>query len=191
MKKGYYKTFNDINKLELENALCIAYSKIENLPSFDEVNYVNCSQIGTKTLLVSPINFDNLTRFNKIIFLEQIESENIISYLNERYPNIDIYANINRDNSKNIALNKKLILQVFNELKKIKEPIFDSIYLFKKYFNKLSITFKDLLTSITILDQLNCVKFDKDNFVFINTDQIDEKEFDRKINELENFLIGK
>lgn len=167
---GRAKFYREYNQNKINKTVFVTYCKSDVKYYFDEVCYVNyVPSVNMKTLLVSPLKFNNLEDVEEIVFIDELPNFGLINYLNITYPNLKVYANVKKSNA--LKINKNDIERVFKELVNLKEDVFDEIYMFKKYFNKLNISFNTFICVFNLLLQSKHVEFDCVKFK-INTEDV-------------------
>ena len=122
--------------------------------SHDEVNYVYLYTLDVKNvLLISPLDFENMESIQSLVFVEALDNDNIVKFLNNKYPNMKIYADVEPKNTASISFAK--LEQIRDVLLKVDQFIFDEIYLFKRNFSRLSISFSEMIIAINLLKNIN------------------------------------
>lgn len=146
-----------------KNILHIMYSNIEKYNDA-EVNYINLSNRDKETILVSPLNFNNLEGFEKIVFEDELPNLGVINFLKEKYPQTIVEARVKENFVLNKGVSFSFLNLMYNSLKKIKEPIFDEIYLYKKFFVKQGVKFENFLLMFRILENMKYLEFNRNEY---------------------------
>lgn len=174
-----------------KKTIFISYFNADINYKFDVVNYLYISSnVCNKALLISPLSFNNLENFNEIVFIEPVFSTSLLGYLNIKYPNMKIYANLFKQEKFDYKVKYDIISNVYNILISIKDEIFDEIYLFKKFINKFGIKFEDFIVAFNILIDLECIAYDRDSFRIQKTDKVYNKNMLSELKVFERVMKG-
>ncbi len=151
----------------------VTYCKKEVSYHYDDVCYVNYQPTqSSSTLLVSPINFNNLEDVDNLVFIEPLLNNGLVEFLHKEYPHMEIFAKYSRENQQ-IHIVATDFNKVFDVIAGIKEKVFDEIYLFKKYFNKLPLTFTQFICIYKLLIKTEQISFDSKQYTLTACKKLD------------------